>query len=614
MKRALVPTIAALLAAISSSESLAAVFVVGPGDTQGLISAINAANANNEADSIVLAPQSAYAFSQPDNLVDGANALPSVVTEIAIVGNGSTISRSDSPVGVPPFRLFHVSDTGSLAIEGLTLSNGDVAEFDNPNARGGGILSHGLLTLSAVTFQGNTARAGGGVFASLGHLDVIDSDFFGNTTNIPNGSGGGGIFFFLSTGSVSGSSFYLNQSLSGGGAIAIGLPEDESMLIKDSDFLFNSAPAATGGAVQMIDGAHVDIEHSQFVGNTAFQEGAVSICEESMRIDSSSFSLNSNGAVGITCANTGEMLVENSTFAFNQAVNDPNSVLNPRAAALNAVGGTLTVVNSTFSANAGTAINTALGTAATTTILHSTITDSQGYAGAGGLMTFDNGVLNLVNTIVANSTSGADCVNLGTLGASIGSLVEDGSCSASMAGDPKLDALADNGGPTETHALFAGSPAIDMAWSAECTPEDQRGVARPIGAGCDIGAYEGSKIRIERIRIDYITKPLPYYVVCDPLLPEVITVAMLGSERFQARTLVPESVRLGGSDRGEGKLADRPFRDVNRDGLADVVMSWRLEDVYDGLRCQATRSLALSGSTRSGAQIYASVAVETRAR
>jgi hypothetical protein len=52
--------------------------------------------------------------------------------------------------------------------------------------------------------------------------------------------------------------------------------------------------------------------------------------------------------------------------------------------------------------------------------------------------------------------------------------------------DPLLDPLADNGGPTETMALRAGSPAIDLG--SGCPPRDQRGVPR---AGvCDSGAYE----------------------------------------------------------------------------------------------------------------------------
>jgi hypothetical protein len=52
--------------------------------------------------------------------------------------------------------------------------------------------------------------------------------------------------------------------------------------------------------------------------------------------------------------------------------------------------------------------------------------------------------------------------------------------------------LADNGGPTPTHALVDGSPAIDAVPGIlpECSGVDQRGMGRPQGAGCDIGAFE----------------------------------------------------------------------------------------------------------------------------
>ena len=61
--------------------------------------------------------------------------------------------------------------------------------------------------------------------------------------------------------------------------------------------------------------------------------------------------------------------------------------------------------------------------------------------------------------------------------------------------DPLLGPLADNGGYTETMELLPGSPALEVGHGLICTMTpvdsvDQRGVARPIGLGCDIGAYE----------------------------------------------------------------------------------------------------------------------------
>ena len=56
--------------------------------------------------------------------------------------------------------------------------------------------------------------------------------------------------------------------------------------------------------------------------------------------------------------------------------------------------------------------------------------------------------------------------------------------------------LANNGGPTRTHALVRGSPAIDASPDdADCAATDQRGIRRPKGPACDIGAFEGSRKR-----------------------------------------------------------------------------------------------------------------------
>jgi hypothetical protein len=72
--------------------------------------------------------------------------------------------------------------------------------------------------------------------------------------------------------------------------------------------------------------------------------------------------------------------------------------------------------------------------------------------------------------------------------------VQDGSCNPVandvVVWDAKVGPLADNGGPTWTHALLTGSPAIDAGDDPACPASDQRGVARPQGPHCDIGPFE----------------------------------------------------------------------------------------------------------------------------
>jgi hypothetical protein len=113
----------------------------------------------------------------------------------------------------------------------------------------------------------------------------------------------------------------------------------------------------------------------------------------------------------------------------------------------------------------------------------------------GGL--FNSATLTLTATIVANQLAGADCFNSGTITSNGFNLDSDNTCNLTGTGDkpgvsnPLLGPLANNGGPTQTHALLTGSPAIDMVLSG-CPPPatDQRGVGRPQGTFCDIGAYE----------------------------------------------------------------------------------------------------------------------------
>jgi beta-glucanase (GH16 family) len=162
------------------------------------------------------------------------------------------------------------------------------------------------------------------------------------------------------------------------------------------------------------------------------------------------------------------------------------------------------VVNSTVSGN--TSIGWHGGgfflTDGASSILNSTITGNTAPAGtAGGLFvgTFTDAgaTADLQNTIVANNGDfgcilapfGPGPVALTSLGSNV---FTDGTCnpiaSDQVVADAGLEGLADNGGPTQTHALVAGSPAIDAANTAVCPAVDQRGVTRD--AACDVGSFE----------------------------------------------------------------------------------------------------------------------------
>ena len=104
----------------------------------------------------------------------------------------------------------------------------------------------------------------------------------------------------------------------------------------------------------------------------------------------------------------------------------------------------------------------------------------------------------LVNTLLATNAPGSNCS--GTISDAGHNLSSDASGAFTNTGslnntDPKLGPLANNGGPTLTMALLAGSPAIDAGDSAAAPATDQRGFPRPAGLAADIGAFEyGSRM------------------------------------------------------------------------------------------------------------------------
>ncbi|HEU0011336.1 MAG TPA: choice-of-anchor Q domain-containing protein, partial [Verrucomicrobiae bacterium] len=139
------------------------------------------------------------------------------------------------------------------------------------------------------------------------------------------------------------------------------------------------------------------------------------------------------------------------------------------------------------------------------TLIHATVASNSASAGAngypigasrGGAIAAAGGAVSLRSTILASSLSASNCYGSGFVDEGH-NLSSDASCSFTAPGslnntDPVLGPLADYGGPTPTMALLAGSPALDAADPAFCPATDQRGTARPFGAGCDIGAFESA--------------------------------------------------------------------------------------------------------------------------
>jgi len=200
---------------------------------------------------------------------------------------------------------------------------------------------------------------------------------------------------------------------------------------------------------------------------------------------------------GIKNVGDGTVMLTNCTISGNSAVGNGGGIKGN-------CGGTVEVVNSTISDNSAVFRGGGVFVMGTVTIVNSTIADNSAegigrdtaISNAGGGV-WIAGTLSFTNTIIANNTTrvstGGDCAigSEGTIDANANNLIGDDSCGPDYSGNPLLGPLADNGADTQTHALLPGSPVIDVIPADECVVDtDQRGVSRPQGMACDIGAYE----------------------------------------------------------------------------------------------------------------------------
>lgn len=267
-----------------------------------------------------------------------------------------------------------------------------------------------------------------------------------------------------------------------GGGIRVGtlLPweggsgTNSSLVLNDSRVLNNTA-SGHGGGISNI--GMVTVNNSVIAGNQAastYSGGGI---------------LNNLG---------GSLTMTNSTISGNAAAGGGGIFNNPGS-----LPATITVTNSTISGNTATVgyggglFQNAGGYFGPVSLTNTTVTANQAAGSGGGL--FIAGSLTLKNSIVGGNvaTVNPDCS--GTVASQGHNLIQDPAGCSGLGGsdltntDSKLGPLADNGGPTETHALLVGSPAIDAVPLAFCTVSaDQRGITRPQGIDCDIGAFEGT--------------------------------------------------------------------------------------------------------------------------
>ena len=325
--------------------------------------------------------------------------------------------------------------------------------------------------------NGFTTGSGGGISAT-GHLDLRNATISQNRAN-EFGSG------ILAEGSynISNATISENQSQLNG---AICICGDSSGFIRDS-IIVNNIAARDGGGIYVESGTLTLISSTVGANSAARWGGGIY----------SFFSV---------------VNVYESTITGNTA-NGPNT-----ASGLDNTGGTVEVRNSTFSGNtiaSDSITGGALWTGGTARITSSTFTENSAPAGAfsaSGIY-HSSGTLTIRNSIVAGNShvGGAKDVTssapesltsqgynlIGDSGSLVFNAIFDQVGSSASPLNPMLLPLANNGGPTLTHAPQTNSPILDRGFSFALT-SDQRGSRRPeddlnipnASDGADIGAYE----------------------------------------------------------------------------------------------------------------------------
>jgi predicted outer membrane repeat protein len=287
---------------------------------------------------------------------------------------------------------------------------------------------------------------------------------------------------------------------SGGG----GVDNSGTLTVKKTNFYTNTA--LSGGAI--LNTGTASISNTNFSGNSPYFFGRSASCgaidnRSTMTIAASTFFnnyANNNFTSGGAICNGGTLTITGTTFSTNLSQGNNQGY----GGAIYNYAGTLSVTNSTFSQNSATTSGGAIySQGGTVEISNSTFgTNPENVGGGGALSNAGSSVL-IQNGIVANSGNGGNCA--GTITSDGYNLSSDNTCNFNGSGDlngknPKLGALRNNGGPTQTMALQKGSPALDAGNPAGCRDfsgnllkTDQRGLPRPGGGettGCDMGAYE----------------------------------------------------------------------------------------------------------------------------
>jgi predicted outer membrane repeat protein len=410
--------------------------------------------------------------------------------------NASTIQRNLS------------SGSGGGIFAGVATLTNSTVRGNSSSRNGGGIFAENTVKLTGSAVSGNTATEGGGIDAGTAML--TNSTVSGNHATNGNGGGIKAITATLTSSTISGNS----AGRSGGGIFVT-----TTATLTKSKVSGNSAGIDSGG----IEAFTATLTSSTVSGNHANGDGG-GIFASTVTLTTSTFSGNhANGEGG--GIETGTAILTNSTVNGNSAGDEGGGIDADRATLTNSTvsgnhangdGGGIdadraTLTNSTVSGNSAGVHGGGIQ-ARDLTLLNVTITDNSAHTGGGAFLSTD-GTSSVRNSIIAENLNELDGDGPDVFGAFTSgghNLIGDGSGATGFTNgtnrdqvgtavnpiDPRLGPLANNGGPTKTHALLAGSPAIDRGDNTGAPATDQRGVGRPRDGDrngsriIDIGAFE----------------------------------------------------------------------------------------------------------------------------
>ncbi len=360
--------------------------------------------------------------------------------------------------------------TGNDAGNGTSGSGNDSAgENGGAGGSGGGIYSTLTLTISNSTITANKAGAG-----AAGNTGASSSTAAGGAGgNGGAGGSGGGIDQAGGTVTITDSMVSGNSSGRGGDGGTGGTTTAAGF----AGGVGGTAGAASGGG-GIENAGNLSVSRSTFSANTTGGGGRGGNGGPGTTSGGAAGGGGAGGPGGAIDSSTQDVL-QNATLTGNVAATG-GAAGTPGSGGASAAAGT---------AGAGGALNQ---TAASGALTQSTVASNSAAGLGGGLEQSGTGAISFTNSIIASNHTGSSASNCG--GAMITAqgtniLFGDNTC-GTAGGDPRLQPLADNGGPVQTMALGSGSSAVNVVPTNDCLATDARGVARPQGSTCDAGAYE----------------------------------------------------------------------------------------------------------------------------